>query len=347
MIPPRNIYYMLLYAWGHFIPGEIQTVGSDESPNLPTLLAGILNARIHRLLRRGIDQGYVSSIEDLRAPRGRLKMTEMVGRQTLLRGYAVCEIDELTPDILHNRILLETILRLAGEKGINRGLQRELKLTAARMRGVSRIRLTGDVFKRVQLSRNTAQYGLLMHICELLFHEHMPDSQGEGGSLVGLAQDEVRMAYLYEEFLRSFYKIELPHSKVAKEQMRWEAKSDAEALALLPIMETDVTIRSPGRVLVIDAKYYPSHLTTSRFGTERVHSSHLYQLKSYLNHVSRREPEVTVDGMLIYPQGPFAADLRYCLEGHNIRIATVNMGQEWQDIHNRLLQLVDFPADDN
>ena len=64
MIPPRNIYYMLLYAWGHFIPGEIQTVGSDESPNLPTLLAGILNARIHRLLRRGIDQGYVSSIED-------------------------------------------------------------------------------------------------------------------------------------------------------------------------------------------------------------------------------------------------------------------------------------------
>src|SRR5690606_41608280 len=52
-----------------------------------------------RLLRRGLDRGYRQTTELTRAPRGRLLIDPMIKQQTMMRGLAVCEVDELTPDI--------------------------------------------------------------------------------------------------------------------------------------------------------------------------------------------------------------------------------------------------------
>jgi 5-methylcytosine-specific restriction enzyme subunit McrC len=342
MIPARNLYYMLLYAWGHFRASDVRSVGEDDSPNLPNLLAQVLVESTHRLLRQGLDRGYLEIHEETRSLRGRLRLEEMVKRQTLLRGLAVCEFDELTPDVLHNRILLETLIRLAGNERVERGLRHELMLTVRRMGGVSRVRLTSDLFKRVQLSRNTSQYRLLMHICELLFHELMPDTAGGTKRFQGIADDQVRMAALFEEFLRKFYDLELIAGRARAEIMPWDATSSAPSdLTYLPVMKTDITIRLPGRVLVVDAKYYPSHLTKSQFGGERLMSNHLYQLNTYLAHVAAREPERKVSGMLLYPQNSEPVELNYKLLGRQVKVASVDLAAEWPDIHQRLITLAE------
>ena len=77
--------------------------------------------------------------------------------------------------------------------------------------------------------------------------------------------------------------------------------NDGNASGPPPIMKTDITIRAPGRTLVIDAKYYPSHLISSQFGDLRLHSDHLYKLSTYLAHFALREPANALDGMLLYP----------------------------------------------
>lgn len=341
MIPARNLYYMLLYAWGHFRASDVRSVGDDDSPNLPSLLARVLVDRTHRLLRQGIDRGYLEIRDYTRRPRGRLCIDEMVKRQTLQRGLAVCEFDELTPDVLHNRILLETLIRLAGNYRVDRGLRHELMLTVKRMGGVSRVRLTSDLFRRVQLSRNTSQYGLLMHICELLFHELMPDAAGGPRRFQSLADDQARMSALFEEFLRRFYDRELVGAGVRAETMAWDAEAASISdLAHLPVMKTDITIRSPGRVTVVDAKYYSSHLVKNQFGGERLIPAHLYQLSTYLAHVHTRRPDLQVSGMLIYPQNGEPVNLNYMLLGRPVNVATVNLAGEWRDIHDRLLALV-------
>ena len=201
---------MLLYAWGSFRASEMRNVEVDESPNLPSLLAKVLVEQTQRLLRQGLDRGYVEIREDTRSIRGRLRLDEMVKRQTLLRGAAVCEFDELTPDVMHNRIILEILIRMASNTHVDRAIRHDLMLTAKRMGGVTRVALNSAIFKRVQLSRNTAQYGLLMHICELLFHELMPDPSSGEKRFKGLAEDQIRMSALFEEFLRKFYDLELP-----------------------------------------------------------------------------------------------------------------------------------------
>lgn len=331
---------MLLYAWGYYRSSDLKSVGEDDSPDLPTLLAKVLIDRTHRLLRQGLDRGYLEIQDDTRTPRGRLCLGEMVKRQTRIRGVAVCDFDELTPDVLHNQILLETLIRLASSDRLDRYVRHDLLLTTRRMGGVSRIRLTPDLFKRVQLSRNTAQYGLLMHISELLFHDLMPDTQGGSRRFLGIAHDQIRMAALFEEFLRKFYGIELGEGSARAEIMAWDATSPAPAdLGYLPVMKTDITIRLPGQVVVIDAKYYPRHLVTNQYGSERLISGHLYQLCTYLAHVGLRDKTENISGMLIYPQNGEPVKIHYHLLGYPVTIASIDLSAAWTDIHDHLLAL--------
>jgi 5-methylcytosine-specific restriction enzyme subunit McrC len=168
----------------------------------------------------------------------------------------------------------------------------------------------------------------------------MPDAAGGRRRFQSLADDQVRMSALFEEFLRRFYDRELVGARVQAEIMAWDAAaSTASDLANLPVMKTDITIRSPGRVMVVDAKYYPSHLVKNQFGGERLIPAHLYQLSTYLAHVSMRTPDLRLSGMLLYPQNGEPVDLNYLLLGQPVRVVTVNLADEWRDIHDRLLAL--------
>lgn len=343
MIPPRNLYYMLLYAWGHFRAGETELVGSDDSPNLPTLLAKVLNSHAHRLLRRGLDRGYLALAEEGRSIRGRILVSEIAKRQTVkLRGTAVYEYDELSTDILHNQILFETLFRLSRSDRIEQGVRHEVGLTAKRFREVSRIRLTADLFSRVMLSRNTSQYALLMHICELLFRELMPDTKGFSNRFKSIDEDKVRMEALFEEFLRSFYRAELPDHKVLAKEYQWAAGAGKdEDLALIPKMRTDITVSSAESALTIEAKYNQEVFVESQFGGKKLRSGHLYQLHAYLSHASHYAPHKEHRGLLIYAERERPIDADLTILGRRLRIGTVNLTEEWKTIHNRLLQLVD------
>lgn len=340
-IPVRNIYYLLLYAWGHFKSGAVRDVGSDESPDLPNLLGKVLNDGTHRLLRRGLDRGYIEITEETRSPRGKLRIDVMTKQQTMLRGLAVCDLDELTPDVLHNQILKASLLSLASCGDVKKALRHELQTSARRMAGVSPIRLSANLFHRVQLSRNTSQYGFLIRVCELVFHALLPDDQGSGSKFQSILEDETRMPALFEEFLRNFYRSELPGYSSASEIMPWLAEAEDQVdLAYLPIMKTDITLRSDSRTIVADAKYYKEMLAGGRY-EPKVRSAHLYQLSTYLAHVREREPHQALSGLLIYPSGGQSVRLRYNLLGTRVTVATVDLSAEWPAIHEELIELIE------
>ena len=339
-IPVRNIYYLLLYAWGHFKSGGVKDVGIDESPDLPNLLGKVLNEGTHRLLRRGLDRGYIEVTEETRSPRGKLRLDVMTKQQTMLRGFAICDLDELTTDVLHNQIPKASLVSLANCSDVKKDLRHELQASARRMLGVSPIRLSATVFHRVQLSRNTSQYGFLMRVCELVFHALLPDEQGAGSKFQSIMEDEKRMPAIFEEFLRNFYRSEMPGYSSASEIMSWYAEADDDAhLSYLPIMKTDITLRSGARTIVADAKYYKEVLKGGRYDP-KVRSDHLYQLSTYLAHIRLKEPNQLLSGLLIYPAVSQSLRLNYSLLGTPVRIATVDLSAEWPAIHDELIQLV-------
>lgn len=339
-IPIRNLYYLFCYAWQRFPDGSTVDVGVDASPTLPSLMARILVNDTHRLLRRGLDRGYRTFIEETRAPRGCMLLDHIVKEQTLRRGAVVCAVDELTPDVPHNQIIKATCRLMARSRDIEKSLAHELAVIVQRLHSVSDIRLTAGVFGRVQLSRNTGQYRPLLRLCELVFRAQMPDERGGASSFADILKDETLMSAVFEDFLRNFYQHNQTKFSVAREIMAWDAlPMDEGSQGRVPIMETDITLRSRERTIVMDAKFYKEMLV-SRGGPGKVRSGHLYQLFAYLEHAGTKAPHLPCDGALLYPAVGDPVSLRYKVRGHEVLVKSIDLAvEDWQDIHDELLAI--------
>lgn len=88
------------------------------------------------------------------------------------------------------------------------------------------------------------------------------------------------MARLFEDFVRNFYKKETPEYRVFLENINWEAGGDD--LTHLPLMQTDISIESQTRKIIMDTKYYQQSLMQYR-GSQKLISGNLYQLFAYLS----------------------------------------------------------------
>ena len=341
-IPIRNLYFIFCYAWAQFPAGEAVDVAIDQCPDLQNLFAKVLVEGVNRLVRRGLDRGYRETVEETRSPRGRLLLDLIAKEQTLRRGTVICQFDELSYDVPHNQIIKATARSLARETSMAPELAHALRLIERSFSAVSNIRLSAEVFRRVQLSRNTGQYGVLMHLCEFVFRSQMPEEGGSGARFANVLDDEVRMSKVFEEFLRNFFRYEQSRFRVSSDGLQWASAgtTDSAALRYLPRMQTDITLRSPDRIAVFDAKFYATPFNT-RFGSPKVHSGNLYQLVTYLQHTAMTFPGRSIDGGLIYAAVGEPVSLRYRLMGYPVRVEAVDLTQPWRDIRQLLLGLLD------
>lgn len=340
MIPIQNIYYLLIYAWDALDEGESISADAEPETTILDLLAGVLNRGIDRLLRRGLDRNYVLHRESLPGLRGKLDLSATIKGNLLSQAKTICEFDDFRHDVLHNRILKATVRELLKVDSLDGSIHTALKETMLRLRDIADIRLTDRHFSTVQLHRNNRIYRLLLDVCRLVHGCLVPDSSGNRLLFRDFLQDEERMHRLFERFVRNFYRHEQNTYSVGREAIHWiTTPTVGEDLSLLPQMETDISLTSPERKIVIDAKYYLEALQ-SRFGKATIRSQHLYQLFSYLRNSSPPQREPPVEGMLLYPTVTRHLDLTYRVHGHLIRICTINLNQHWQHIRKDLLDLI-------
>ena len=340
-IPIKNLYYIFCYAWGSFPSGDMVDVGKEDAPDLQNLFAKLLIDGLHRIIRRGMARGYVSRQEDLKGPRGRILLDEMIKRQTLMRGDAACQFDELQTDIMKNRIVKATARLLSKSDSVEGIYRHELGVLVRQLEAVGDIRLASNVFRQVQVSRNDRSYSMLMKLCEMVFQSVLPHQDGSGAKFADILQNEVTMSTVFEDFLRNFFAHEQTEFAIKREQYFWDAVSLTETGAeILPTLNTDIIMRSPQRTIVIDAKYYKETLKGRSNNSPKIRSPHLYQLFSYLHHAALREPHKRIDGMLIYPTVGLHFREDYRISDRLVRIATVNLDSHWSEIHAALLDLV-------
>lgn len=107
-------------------------------------------------------------------------------------------------------------------------------------------------------------------------------------------------------------------------------------------MRTDITLENDKIVLIIDAKFYPEALKLNEYGTRKLHSSNLYQILTYVSNRSTESELRPVHGMLLYPTFELQRPLDYILQGHKIRIASIDLCLPWQEIHRNLLSFVNW-----
>ena len=293
-----------------------------------------------RLLRRGLDRGYLPREEEIAGIRGKVLVTTTLRRSLLCQGRAACEWDELEYDTLPNRILKTTLQRLRDAVELNKDTRADVHDLLRWLEPVQAIELRADHFRRIQLHRNNRIYGFLLHICEFV-HEHwLPEEHGVGRRFRDFVRD--RLPALFEKFVFNFYRHELPDWRVSAPVFNWAyVAANKDALELLPRIETDVCLDCPGRAIILDTKFYAQAIKSGPYGTTaRLPSANLYQLFTYLRQRATEPGWEQAEGVLLYPRTTRTFAAEFTTHGHRIRARTLDLAEPWTAIHAALMQIV-------
>lgn len=341
-IPIANIYYLYCYAWNRFEAGKQLAVGAEDSPDFPSLLARVLLAGTKAIVRRGLDRDYVPQVEELATVRGRIDLRQSIRIMARHSPRLNCEFDELTHDVLHNRIIKATLSRLSRYRSLDPMLAHQLRAARYLFADVQDTSLKGSDFEHLQLHRNNAYYEFLLRICRLAFDMSLPNPNGSATLFQDALRTDREMAAVFEEFVRNFYRAEQTTFRIARRNIRWDAiPMGNTGEGRLPGMQTDISLESLSRRIIIDTKFYRDVLQQRPGYTRSFRSENLYQLFSYLkNSAPSAESEPPVEGMLIYPENGQELDGQFMIQGHRVRIATVDLCQPWQGIDSRLKSLI-------
>ena len=111
----------------------------------------------------------------------------------------------------------------------------------------------------------------------------------------------------------------------------------------MPAMQTDISLISKERKIVIDTKYYQEALTMNQYSNLKFHSANLYQLYAYLKnleHFTESNVNVNASGILLYPTTTIELDETFLIDNHYISVCTVNLATGWKQIEGRLMSLL-------
>ena len=282
--------------------------------------------------------------EDLAGIRGKLSVGETAKRALRARGRAACEFEELSHDVLHNRILRSTLAALLKLPDLDADQVRpEIRTAYRKLEGIRPVRLERRLFRRVQLDRNRHLYRFLMSICELVHDCLIVEERSGSARFRDLRKDEYRMSALFEDFAIEFYRRGQDEYRVNRRGrgIRWDdAGTREDQRPMILRMAADAILESEHRRIVLDAKYYRQALSDHR-GVRKLRSEHLYQLLAYLrNREATTEPGPRHEGILLYPvvDEPLKVDVR--LEGFSIRARGIDLGRDWRRIHADMLALI-------
>jgi 5-methylcytosine-specific restriction enzyme subunit McrC len=337
-IPIQNIYYLLCYAWNKLEEGDIVDVKGIETNKLCDLFAKVLISGTSRLLKMGLDRGYVPQNEALSGVKGRIDFGVSLKKQLFKNARVQCEFDELSYNVLHNQILKVTIHKLALVEELDQSLKDQLLSLYRRMPEVDDIPLRKILFRRVQLNRNNSFYDFLLKICELVFENLLPSEQKGQSKFRDFIREERQMGILFEEFVRNFYRIEQNTYKVYRENIIWDITAGDGSL--LPIMQTDISLEGTEKKIIVDTKYYREALA-EHYDKEKIKSENIFQMFGYLKNIeTTSEINRKCAGILLYPTVTKQLDINVTTHGHDVSFKTINLNQEWPGIAKDLLAVI-------
>ncbi|QRM36186.1 hypothetical protein JO965_45595 (plasmid) [Microvirga sp. VF16] len=182
---------------------------------------------------------------------------------------------------------------------------------------------------------------MLLKICRLLYEDLLPRASGEGARFANILKDEERMSAVFGAFVGNFYRREQSEFSAGSELISRDATApEQEHTAYLPMMRTDVTLRFVAETVVIGTKYYRKTLST-HMRSEKIWSSHLYQIFAYLKNLERAGGnDARARGILLYPTVGRALNVGYEIGGHLISAVTVDLNEDWPAIHQNLLNIL-------
>ena len=341
MIRYQNIYHMLAYAFQILNEQGYRDVALEEDfENTAELLAAILCRGVAVQIKRGLMRDYIETEEPLSSPRGKIQVSDSIKAMTVRKKQLVCTYDDFSTNAYNNRIIKTTFDVLMRAK-ISKERKKEIKKLLIYFDGVDVLDIHNINWSQ-RYDRNNQSYRMLVSLCYMVL-KGLLQTTTDGSTKLMDFLDEQRMCRLYEKFILEYYRRHYPQLKASASQIPW-ILDDGCSNAMLPVMQSDITLSLGNRVLIIDAKYY-SHATQVQYDRHTIHSSNLYQVFTYVKNKDAQfgdEPH-EVSGMLLYAQTDEAIlpNNTYWMSGNKIAVRTLNLDCVFTEIAKQLNEIAD------
>ena len=343
VISIQNIYYMLSYAFHILNKQGYKKIATEEFHNVAELCAAILATGVSSLIKRGLGREYMEQTETLSTLRGKIDISESIKKQTFLRKQLICSYDEFSVNSYMNRII-KTTTNLLLKSDISKTRKKQLRKLMVFFVDVDLLDIT-EINWRINYNRNNQTYRMLISICYLVV-KGLLQTTSEGSVKLMNFLDEQRMSRLFEKFVLEFYRREYPQISVNASQIPWSV--DDGVRYMLPIMQSDVTLKFEDKILIIDTKFY-ARTTQKRYNTQTLHSANLYQMFAYVkNWASQKSrPSNLVSGLILYekPDDDTHLDESYVFSGNEISVKTINLNIDFNEIAGQLNDIVNNQFD--
>ena len=338
MIPVRNIYYMLSYAFQVLKEQGYKNIETEQFDNVAELCAAILSKGVSLQLKRGLGREYIETTEPLSTLRGRIEISESMKTQSTLKRQLVCTYDDFSENSYMNRII-KTTMELLLHADIAKTRKKELRKLLVFFTNVDLLDVHTINWK-VQYNRNNQTYRMLISVCYLVL-KGLLQTNSDGTTRLMDFLDEQRMSRLYEKFILEYYRKEFPRLYVSASQIPW-ALDDGDG-EMLPVMQSDITLTKGDTVLIIDAKYY-THTTQTQYNVHTLHSGNLYQIYTYVKNKDTEfgDQPHTVSGMLLYAATDEAIqpDHSYHMSGNKVSVKTLDLNRDFSLITAQLNAII-------
>ena len=338
MIPIKNIYYMLSYAFQMLKEQGYKNLATEDFDNAGDLCAAILIRGISYQLKRGLGREYISETDTISAIRGKIEITESIKNQSMIRSQMVCTYDEFSVNSPLNQIIKSTALLLL-KADISKARKKELRKLMVYFSDVSTVDVC-SINWSIKYNRNNQTYRLLIAICYLVV-KGLLQSKSDGSVKMMDFFDEQRMCRLYEKFILEYYKKHYPQIRTAASQIDWAL--DDGIGTMLPTMQSDIMLSYQNgdidKTLIIDAKYY-AHTTQVQYDVHTLHSNTLYQIFTYVKNKATKGGEVS--GMLLYAKTDeeIYPNNEYQMSGNKITVRTLDLNCDFENITVQLDSIV-------
>lgn len=341
-IPVRNVYALLAYAWDflHLVaPTDMGGVAADTPQDI---LGRILVDTANRLLRRGAHREYVVFEEDLRDLRGRIDVTRTASRALRAMGRVACDVDELHHDVGPNRLLKAALGAVLRCRGVHTSLTSRARALYGMLSEVGDPGLSEALIRGVRVPRAAPMYRLVRDVAGLLLRHVLPDESGTGLLLRDFTQDDLEMAHLFEAFVRGFLKYEAFGWNVGRTEVGWaDTTAEPDSRRLLPKMTTDVSMRAPGRQVILETKFVRKPFRVLG-DDERVklRSDHLYQLFAYVMNTHGSHRSLRVEGKLVYASVGRGVRASFAWGPVPVEVHTIDLASDWSAVREQLHGLI-------
>ncbi len=332
-IPVRNIWLLFLYAANLARFHGQHAAAVEELPDFPTLIARLLCYAVDRRLRRNLSRGYQERRAILSRVRGRIDILETFAGDLLGRGTVACRFEEFILDTPRNRLVRAALNAVAGRIG-DRLVAHECRRLASDLgrQGVGGHRPSRATLSSERIGRYDAEDLLMVTLARLVFDLMLPTEDVGGHALTRVEKDEILVRHLFEKAIGNFYATELSAAGWTVHQGRrlnWQIEGCTSGIpSMLPGMTSDIILerQATGRRMIIDTKF-TNIFSSSQHREAMLKSGYIYQLYTYLRSQERAGDPISYSaaGTLLHPTVGGDVDETVCIQGHDLRFATVDL----------------------